>query len=242
MITKKSYWRQFQDGLLSEHSVKFLVHHTDVAIDNECSLNESKIYVQLVRLKSTIDKEKFIPGDGYSEEEQRKLKLSSFLDSIPVTLVILFLVFTSCILAFVIDPISKAYKIIEHTVTIIFFAELCARLYCVQNWQAFVIDPYLAIDIVTVSLDVLLLGAGDLLGDFSEYSKSLRTFRFLKLVRILRLARIANRLQKVKIAGKLDFCVAQKINVMFLYLKGMYNPIFLVIFSDKRAHVIVGQK
>jgi len=204
MIIKKSYWRQFQEGLLSHHAVKYLVHHTDLAIDDECSLHEFKVYIQLIRLSSTIDKgtNKLVPSEGSSDSERRKLYILNFLDSVPVIILILVLVFTSCILTFTLDNLSQAYLIIDNTMTVVFCTELCARIYCVQDWQAFAVDPYLAIDILTVVLDIILFSVSDLLGSFSGYSKSLRTFRFLRLIRLLRLAKVANRLKRAKIAGE----------------------------------------
>ena len=45
MITKRSYWKQFQDGLLSHYSVSYLMHHTDVALDSDsCLLDEWKTF------------------------------------------------------------------------------------------------------------------------------------------------------------------------------------------------------
>ena len=38
MIVKKSYWRQFQEGFLSRGSLQMMLHATDVALDNDCSL------------------------------------------------------------------------------------------------------------------------------------------------------------------------------------------------------------
>ena len=139
-----------------------------------------------------------------SEKQRLQFKIKTFLESIPVLLFILVLVSTSCILAFVLDPRSKIYAIIEHTTTLIFFIELCARFYCVQDWQDFIVDPYLIIDSTAVFLDILLLSTTDLLGILSDYSKALRGIRFLRFIRLLRLARVANRLKKVKIVGKFD--------------------------------------
>jgi len=203
MITKRSYWRQFQDGLLSDRSVKYLTHHTDIAIDNDCPLDEWETYAQLIRFGSTLDKDtkKLVASQGSSASEKRRVNLLNILDSIPVLVTILFLVFASCILPFTLDPSSVAFLIIENSTTAIFATELCIRLYCLQDWHPWAVDPYIAIDIVAVLLDILLLSAEDFLGDFSEYSKAIRSIRFLRLFRLLRLARLASRLNKAKIAG-----------------------------------------
>jgi NhaP-type Na+/H+ or K+/H+ antiporter len=209
MITKKSYWRQFQDGLLSNHSVKYLTHHTDIAIDNDCTLNEWQTYVELNRLGSRLDKstDKLIASEASSNSEKQRVKLLNFLDSVPVILTILLLVFASCILPFTIDETSRAFLIIENSTTAIFITELLIRLYCLQDWNPCAVDPYIAIDVLAVLLDILLLSAEDVLGVFSEFSKSIRSIRFLRLFRLLRLARLANRLNKVKIAGERFLCV-----------------------------------
>jgi hypothetical protein len=206
MITKQSYWRQFKDGLLSDQSVKFLVHYTDVAIDNDCLLNEWDSYAKLVNISSTFDRgtDKLVASENSSRSERIRLRLLSFLDSIPVMMVILALVFVSCTLTFTLNDNSMEYLIIEHTATSIFCLELLARLYCLQNWQPLAIDPYIAIDIVVVALDLMLLSAEDMLGGFSKYSKSIRSVRFLRLFRLLRLARVAKIFKKAKVAGKMN--------------------------------------
>ena len=206
MITKQSYWRQFKDGLLSNQSVKFLVHYTDVAIDNDCSLDEWNTYANLIKISSTFDRgtDKLVASESSSRSERNRLRLLNFLDSIPAMLVILIVVFVSCTLTFTLDDNSIQYLIIEHTATSIFCLELLARLYCLQNWQPLAVDPYIAIDIVTVALDLMLLSAEDMLGGFSKYSKALRSVRFLRLFRLLRLARVAKVLKKAKVAGKIS--------------------------------------
>ena len=205
MITKRSYWKQFQDGLLSRSSVSYLIHHTDLALDNEsCPLDEWETYKLLIRLGSTVDKEshKLVASEGSSTSEKRKVKILNSLDSVPVILLVLILVFASCILPFTLDPDSSAFFIIENTTTAIFVAELCLRLYCMREWRdPCSIDPFITIDIIAIVLDVLLLSVEDLLGNFSEFTKGIRSIRFLRLFRLLRLARVANRLNKAKIAG-----------------------------------------
>ena len=205
MITKRSYWKQFQDGLLSHYSVSYLIHHTDVALDSDsCLLDEWKTFEQLIRLGSAVDKvsQKLVAAEGSSASEKRRVNLLNFLDSVPVILTILLLVFASCILPFTLDPSSEAFLIIENTTTAIFMAELCTRLYCLQEWrQPWAVDPYIAIDIVAVLLDIVLLNVEDLLGQASDYTKAIRSIRFLRLFRLLRLARVANSLKRAKIAA-----------------------------------------
>jgi hypothetical protein len=207
MITKRSYWKQFQDGLLSHRSIQYLIHHTDFAIDNGCALDEWETYQKLIRLNSSLDTgtDKLVASESSSKSEKQKVKVLNFLDSIPVIFVILLLVIASCVLPFVVDASSMAFFVIENTTTAIFACELCVRLYCLQDWNPCAVDPYIAIDVVAVLLDIVLLSAGDFLGEFSEYSKSIRTIRFLRLFRLFRLARIAHRLNKAKIAGKPPF-------------------------------------
>ena len=205
MVTKQSYWSQFQEGLLSPQSVSYLIHHSDVALDNECHLDEWKTYEQLIQLGSSLDKhtEKLVASQGSSPSEKRRVKLLNWLDSIPVIISILLLVFASCVLPFTLDPSSKAFVVIENTTTAIFMLELLIRIYCLQDWRhPCAVDPYIAIDIVAVTLDIILLSAEDLFGEFSGFTKSIRSIRFLRLFRLLRLARLASRLNKAKIAGE----------------------------------------
>lgn len=201
MITKKSYWRQFQDGILSQQSVRYLVHHTQLALDNDCELNEWSKYETLIRLSSTIDKgtDKLVASKASTDSERKRVKILNALDSVPVIITILIFVTASCILPFTLEPGSTSFLVIENVTTTIFAFELCLRIYCLRNWHPCAIDPYIAIDIVAVLLDILLLSAEDFLGSFSDYTKSIRGIRFLRLFRLLRFARIANRLRSAKV-------------------------------------------
>jgi hypothetical protein len=203
MIMKKSYWRQFQDGLLSDSSVRYLIHHTDIAIDDNCQLYEWETFKPLIQLGSTLDHgtDKLVALDTSSIGEKRRVKILNVLDSIPVLLIVLLLVLASCILPFVFKPDSIAFFIIENTTTTIFTIELIVRLYCLQDWKPCAVDPYIGIDVIAVLLDIALMSTEDFLGGFSEYSKSIRSIRFLRLFRLLRLARVAYRLNKAKVAG-----------------------------------------
>ena len=204
MATKRNYWKQFKDGVLSNHTVKYLVHHTDIAIENECVLNEWETYSQLLRIRSTLDKgtDKLVASEGSSDSEKRRVNILNFLDSVHVIMVILLLVVASCVFPFILEEGSIEFLILENSMTAIFLIELLTRLYCLQDWYPCAVDPYIIIDIVAALMDILLLSAEDLLGSFSEFSKSIRSIRFLRLFRLLRLARLASRLNQVKIAGK----------------------------------------
>jgi len=207
MITKKSYWRQFRDGLLTGHSVKYLVHHTDFAIEeNDCALNEFATYVQLVSFGSDVDKgtAKLAVTERLSKYQKKRMKLLNLLDSAPVILIILSVVFISCILSFTMNNTTRVYLLLENIMTIVFVAELCIRFCCTQDWQALAVDPYIIIDIVTVTLDLLLLSVSDLLGGFSDYSKSLRTIRFLRLIRLLRIAKLTKVAKKLREQAKIS--------------------------------------
>ena len=213
MITKKNYSKQFQDGILSSHSLKYLIHHTDQAIDNDCALDEWLTFSQLLRLGSTLEKgtNKLVASENSSIDEKRRVALLNFLDSVPVIIFILFLVFASCILPFTMEEGSIAFRIIEHSMTVIFVLELLVRLYCLQDWNPCAVDPYIIIDIFAVVLDVVLLSTEDLLGNFGSFSKSIRSVRFLRLFRLVRLARIASKFNKVQISGMIlyddNYCI-----------------------------------
>lgn len=206
MITKQSYWRQFQDGILSQQSVRYLNHHTQLALDNDCMLNEWSTYAHLIHLSSTIEKttDKLVASHGSSASEKKRIMLLNILDSVPVIILILTLVAASCILPFTLEQGSTSFLVIENALTFIFALELCVRLYCLKNWHPCAIDPYIAIDIIAVLFDILLLLAEDILGKFSDYSKSIRSIRFLRLFRLIRFARIANRLKSAKVKAMND--------------------------------------
>jgi hypothetical protein len=219
MIMKRSYWKQFQEGLLSDGSVRYLIHHTDNAIDNDCSLREWETLKPLIRLGSTLDNgtDKLVALENASISEKRRVKILNMLDSIPILFIVLFLVLASCILPFVFHPTSTTFSVIDGATTIIFTVELLIRLYCLQDWRPCAVDPYVAIDILAVLLDIAVMTTEDFLGGFSEYSKSIRSIRFLRLFRLLRLARIANRLNKVKVAGTFHYALVLLNYSFFLY-------------------------
>ena len=132
------------------------------------------------------------------------MKLLNLLDSAPVILIILSVVFISCILSFTMNNTTRVYLLLENIMTIIFVAELCIRFCCTQDWQALAVDPYIIIDIVTVTLNLLLLSVSDFLGGFSDYSKSLRTIRFLRLIRLLRIAKLTKVAKKLREQAKIS--------------------------------------
>ena len=132
MITKKSYWKQFNDGLLSHQSVQLLMHHTDNALDNACSLDEwESEYVKLVRIGSTLEKgtDKLVASQQSSPSERRRIKVLNSLDSVCGLLIILGLIVASIILPLTLNPGSLEFRIVEQTLTVIFLTELLVRIY-----------------------------------------------------------------------------------------------------------------
>ena len=177
------------------------MHHTDLAIDDACCLNEWKIFSKLVRLNSTIiNDDKAIEMKDMTSMERYRRKCLTMLNSIPAIVAILVLVLLSCALSFILDPVTTAFLVLEHTMTTLFLFELCVRIFCIGSWQSLLSDPYTLVDALVVFLDILLLGAGDILGSFSGYTKSFRTIRFLRLIRLLRVARLANKIQSTKMS------------------------------------------
>jgi len=157
--------------------------------------------VELVRLSPAANK---VDGKELNAKlphaDAQRMKMLTFLESVPVLVAILVLVIISCTLSLVLDPVEYALvSFIEHITSILFFIELCVRFYCIQNWQTAAIDVYVMVDTFAVLLDIVLIGAGDFLGGFN--AKSFRSVRFLRLVRLLRLARVANKIKQTKIAA-----------------------------------------
>ena len=88
---------QFQDGLLGQHAVKYLMHHTDMAIDNDCILNEWEQYIALLTFNSSINNErKEEQGAELDSKSKMRRKLLKKLDSVLTICLILILVVVAC--------------------------------------------------------------------------------------------------------------------------------------------------
>ena len=175
------------------------MHHTDLAIDDSCRLNEWGTFSNHVSLQSTaMMRNKTLKIGEMTPSERRREKWLTILESTQAIITILILVLLSCTLSFVIDNDSFGFRVFEYIIEIIFLIEVCVRIYCIGSWQSLLADPYTQIDVLVVILDLVLLGAGDILGSFSGYTKSIRIIRFLRLIRLLRVARLANKIQSTK--------------------------------------------
>ncbi|GMH48850.1 hypothetical protein TL16_g00390 [Triparma laevis f. inornata] len=211
MICKKSYWKQFQDGLLGQHAVKYLMHHTDLAIDNECSLSEWEHYIKLLTFNSSINNErKEEQGAELDQKSKRRRMLLKKLDSVLTICLILILVIIACAWS-ILEPESEStsnkmtsYRIFEYVSTAIFCVELAVRMYCLGDMHSFFADPYTMMDAFVVFLDLLLLAAGDVLGEVSGFTKSLRIIRFLRLIRLFRIARLAKKIKDTNLEAVND--------------------------------------
>ena len=205
MIVKKSYWRQYKDGFLSRSSLQLMLHTTNVALENDCSLTEWKTFAANIELSSTIaqhDDASFKALAKLSKTQLRKRRMRAVLDSIPSLFFVLVLVGLSCSTPFFPDTVP--FRVVEHVTTAAFLVELCLRLYCLDSWHTIATDFYLVIDASVVVVDIVLLGAGDVLGGAAQYVATARTIRFLKLVRLLRIGRVIDRLRKAKVAAVED--------------------------------------
>ena len=205
MVVKKSYWRQYKDGFLSRSSLQMMLHTTNSALENECSLTEWKTFAANIELASTIaqhDDASVKALAKLSKAQLRKRRMRAALDSIPSLFFILVLVGLSC--SSPIFPDTVPFRVVEHVTTAAFLVELCLRLYCLDSWHTIATDFYLVIDAFVVVVDIVLLGAGDVLGGAAQYVAVGRTIRFLKLVRLLRNGRVIDRLRKAKVAAVED--------------------------------------
>jgi len=211
MICKKSYWKQFQDGLLGNHAVKYLMHHTDIAIDNECELSEWSTFQALLTFNSSINNEKREEqGVELDEQSKKRRWLLKKLDSVLTICLILVLVIVACVWSILVTDNEQqpnemsAYRVFEYVSTAIFTVELVVRLYCLGDWHSFIADPYTIMDSLVVFLDLLLLLAGDVLGEVSGFTKSLRVIRFVRLIRLVRIARLAKKIQDTNLEAVSD--------------------------------------
>lgn len=202
MIVKKSYWRQYKDGFLSRSSLQLMLHTTNVALENDCSLTEWKTFAAKIELSSTIaqhDEASVKALAKLSKSQLQKRRMRAALDSIPSLFFVLVLVGLSCSTPFF--PNTVPFRVVEHITTAAFLVELCLRLYSLDSWHAIATDLYLVVDAFVVIVDIVLLGAGDILGGAAQYVAVGRTVRFLKLVRLLRIGRVIDRLRKAKVAA-----------------------------------------
>lgn len=200
MVSKKSYWRQFQDGVLSNHSVRYLMHQADLALDDNCRLDEWKTVSELVRFNSTIGADaKTMQLKNMTLSERRRHKILQILDSLPAIVLVLVAVIVLCTLSLVFgDNAPISFTITEHIFTLVFLAELLVRIYCLGNVQAYMIDRYIKVDSLVVVLDIIILGADDFLGSISGYTKSIRAVRFVRLFRLLRILRLGNKIRSTR--------------------------------------------
>jgi sodium/hydrogen exchanger 10/11 len=209
MICKKSYWKQFQDGLLGNHAVKYLMHHTDIAIDNECEINEWDTFSTLLKFNSSINNERREEqGTELDAKSKKRRTLLKMLDSVLTICAILVLVIVACVWSiFTEDTDNKemtAYRVFEYVSTFIFTVELTVRLYCLGDFHSFIADPYTVVDSLVVVLDLLLLLAGDVLGSAGSFTKGLRVIRFVRLIRLVRFARLAKKIQDTNLEAVSD--------------------------------------
>ncbi|GMI19309.1 hypothetical protein TeGR_g7785, partial [Tetraparma gracilis] len=207
LICKKSYWKQFQDGLLSTHSVKYLMHHTDLCIDNDCQLVDWQTYQKLLTFNSSINTErKAEQGIEIDATASTKTKILKRLDSIPAICLVLVIVFVACTWSILLGDGESppSYRAFEYLSTVFFCVELGVRLYCLGDYHSFLADPYTVMDAIVVFLDLLLLLTNDLLEGASGFTKGLRVVRFVRLVRLFRVARLAKKIQDTNVEATND--------------------------------------
>jgi sodium/hydrogen exchanger 10/11 len=209
MICKKSYWKQFQDGLLGNHAVKYLMHHTDIAIDNECELLEWETFTSLLKFNSSINNERREEqGTELDAKSKKRRYLLKKLDSVLTICAILVLVIVACVWSIFTPDTDNtemtAYRMFEYVSTFIFTVELTVRLYCLGDFHSFIADPYTVIDSLVVMLDLLLMLAGDVLGNAGSFTKGLRVIRFVRLIRLVRFARLAKKIQDTNLEAVSD--------------------------------------
>lgn len=204
MICKKSYWKQFSDGLLSNHALKYLIHVTDLSIDTGCDLAEWEELCTLLKFNSSINIERQEEHNDTHAIDKKALarrKLLKTLDSIPVVCGILAIVVVMCVWTVTLgegtDPVE--YKVFEYVSTSVFVIELSIRLWCLGDVHSFMADPYTVMDAIVVFLDLALMGSEQLLGSFGQYSKVLRGIRIVRLIRFLRFARLAKKIRDTNI-------------------------------------------
>lgn len=94
---------------------------------------------------------------------------------------------------------NPAYSIFDLLVTAIFATEVTTRFYCHmyvrRSVRTFVNSPLNWVDMGTVAIDLVLLGAPNLAGSGAEYTKALRAIRLVRLVRLFRAARLVQKLK-----------------------------------------------
>jgi hypothetical protein len=122
-----------------------------------------------------------------AEQDERREKVLTFLDSIPMMVFVLGLVFYS-ILASQIEGDNMPRDIV---VFVIFAIEMVLRMWAMNSRSNYLADPYAVMDLVVVLLDVFTFAAASVLGAVGGFTKVLRVVRMVRLVRLVRAARLA---------------------------------------------------
>lgn len=97
-------------------------------------------------------------------------------------------------------PTADRFFVWEMSVMAFFTIELITRIYCLNDFYAFVGNPFCVLDAVVVLLDFFAFFAQQLVGDL-PFSKAPRLLRIIKLIRIIKVVRAA-RLMNTKTKKK----------------------------------------
>ena len=125
-----------------------------------------------------------------SKKQQQALDV---LESMKMLCSMLSLVFISCAVSLEgtlrgADMEATNYFTFDLITCLIFSAEMITRMWALNSFYLFFHDPFCIVDFVVVSLDVLTLAAGSLLGSAGGFTKSLRAIRIARLARVLGVA------------------------------------------------------
>mmetsp|Transcript_18011 Transcript_18011/g.23713 ORF Transcript_18011/g.23713 Transcript_18011/m.23713 type:complete len:1456 (-) Transcript_18011:157-4524(-) len=173
MVCKKSYWRQFEMGLLSQEAAKFLMYTTDKAVDRGCVMAEWAYFEYTL----TTFKHKAIMNGGH-----RRSPALKFMDGIWYFFFIVALSLSTAVLAFQVgsNDLEKLITFVYPVhcwLTVVFTLELSLRLYLLGDILSFLRDPFTMVDLGVVIIDIVLYYHPDSMG-FAGYC--------LNLVRLLR--------------------------------------------------------
>ena len=141
-----------------------------------------------------VDKE-----DDQVEQVRTELKILNFFESLPVTIVMLFLVVISIAQA-IYQYISGDEHIVFFYVDTVIFAlfaiDVVTRGYCYKmirgTLRQFATDPFNFLDICVVAIDVATFVVAQQLAGVGNFTKVVKVVRLLRLIRIMRVVRIFN--------------------------------------------------
>uniref|UniRef100_A0A7S3XLW5 Cyclic nucleotide-binding domain-containing protein n=1 Tax=Heterosigma akashiwo TaxID=2829 RepID=A0A7S3XLW5_HETAK len=186
MVCKKSYWKQFEMGLLSQEAAKFLMYTTDKAVDRGCQLREWNYFESVLTTFQEGTEETVM-------EQKNKAKALWLLDSAPFFLLVAGLVTAELVLMALAPgghggPLRglAAAATLHGWLTVAFTLEMATRLYLLGDFMNFFRDPYVVVELAVVIMMMVVFYHPLRLGRAGYVVPALRLLRGAKIAAAVR--------------------------------------------------------